>query len=279
MLCLFLLRVDNGRKPGSSGEVSGWATASSSGQRPTDTGCEIRIPTGAPGVTVPRLAARAVAGLFGIRLGVRGQQGCGVSSSAAPHAEPEELIWRDDLLHGQCSGDTGYFGCVGGLPLEQMPDDERALYFDGLPPDGDLCIVGHACLRIDVTPGSLPAPFACRICDIAPDGRSGLVTRTVINLGRDDDQNTVRRIAPLSTIACMSQVPDDGVQVRSGPSYPPGARFFALSVDLAVWPSGAVDNLDSCCQAEPSVSPGNFTPTEQAVSTRHGHCRREGIAD
>ncbi|MCY4138982.1 MAG: hypothetical protein OXF56_12050 [Rhodobacteraceae bacterium] len=171
----------------------------------------------------------AVAGLFGIRFRVRGQQGRGGSLSVAPHAEPEELTWPDDLPHGQCSGDTGYFGHVGGLLLEQTPDDERALCFDSLQLDGDLCVVGHAWLRIDVTPGPLPATFACRMCDAAPDGRAGLVTRTVTNLGLDDDLNTVRGIASCQHLHVRVKFPTTAYRFTAG-------HRIRLALGSSCWP-------------------------------------------
>ena len=136
--------------------------------------------------------------------------------SAAPHPEPRELTVPDNLRHGQCSGDTGYFGRAGGLPLEQTPDDERALCFDSPPLDNDLCIVGHAWLRIDVTPRRLPAQLACRVCDVAPDGRSGLVTRTVVNLELDDDLNTVRAVAPGQRVRVRIKFPTTAYRFAAG---------------------------------------------------------------
>ncbi len=151
------------------------------------------------------------------------------SLSAAPHAEPRELTVPDDPRHGQCSGDTGYFGRVGGLPLEQTPDDERALCFDSQPLGGDLCTVGHAWLRIDVTPGSLPAQLACRVCDVAPDGRSGLVTRTVVNLELDDDLNTVRGVAPGQRLHVRVKFPTTAYRFAAG-------HRVRLALGSSYWP-------------------------------------------
>ncbi len=102
---------------------------------------------------------------------------------------PEEhvvLDVPDDLRHGQCAGDTGYFGRTGGLPLDQTEDDRRALCFESCPFDREMNILGHVRLEADVTPDALPAQLACRLCDVAPDGKSNLITRTVINLELDD---------------------------------------------------------------------------------------------
>ena len=97
-----------------------------------------------------------------------------------------------DLRHGECAGDTGYFGRVGGLPLEQSPDDARALCFDTAPLEVDTDLFGHAGLTITINPAQLPAQLACRICEVTADGVSNLVTRTVLALELDENLDDLR---------------------------------------------------------------------------------------
>ena len=113
--------------------------------------------------------------------------------------EPDESgAVRDvpfDLAHGACAGDTGYFGRVGGLPLDQAADDGRSLCFDSAVLAEEMTVFGHAELEVRIIPDKLPAQLACRLCDVAPDGQSNLIARAVLNLEMDDAL-TARRARP-----------------------------------------------------------------------------------
>jgi len=98
----------------------------------------------------------------------------------------------NDLHHGECSGDTGYFGRVGGLPLEQSTDDRRTVCFDSEPLEKHLDLIGHAELNCDIIRNRQQAQLVCRLCEVAPDGRSNLVTRQVLNLALDEALDDIR---------------------------------------------------------------------------------------
>ncbi|WP_197019234.1 CocE/NonD family hydrolase [Thioalkalivibrio sp. HK1] len=124
-----------------------------------------------------------------------GAVGGGRLSSFMPEKDTS-LVIPFDLRHGECAGDTGYFGRVGGLPLDQAPDDARARCFETSPLTEALDLLGHASLSVDIEFDALPAQIACRLCEVDPDGRSSLVTRTVLCLGLDDDLDGPRDILP-----------------------------------------------------------------------------------
>ena len=146
-----------------------------------------------------------------------------------PTGEATELTVPDDLRHGQCAGDTGYFGRVGGLPLEQTPDDKRSLCFDSLPLGTDLCIVGRAKLSIEVAPEALPAQLACRLCDVAPDGQSNLITRTIVNLELDDGLNGIRDAVPGHRFRATAGFPTTAYRIAQG-------HRIRLAVGSSYWP-------------------------------------------
>ena len=146
-----------------------------------------------------------------------------------PIGEATELTVPDDLRHGQCAGDTGYFGRVGGLPLEQTPDDERSLCFDSPPLGTDLCIVGRAKLSIEVAPEALPAQLACRLCDVAPDGQSNLITRTIVNLELDDGLNGIRDAVPGHRFRATAGFPTTAYRIAQG-------HRIRLAVGSSYWP-------------------------------------------
>lgn len=101
-------------------------------------------------------------------------------------ARAPELDIPFDLRHGQASGDTGYFGRFGGLPLHQNEDDERAFSFETPPLDKDLLLFGSVEVELAVTAGTERSQICLRLNDVSPDGVSARVGLSVLNLALDD---------------------------------------------------------------------------------------------
>lgn len=122
----------------------------------------------------------------------------------------------NNLRHGGCAGDTGYFGRVGGLPLEQSADGGRSLCFDSAPLDEDLDLIGHAELACDIARDLAEAQLVCRLCEVTPDGRSILVVRQVRNLALDE---TLDGRAPFSggkPVRCRVRLPSTAYRFARG---------------------------------------------------------------
>jgi uncharacterized protein len=92
------------------------------------------------------------------------------------------LSHRSPLVTGITWGEWCPYGFHGELPSDQRPDDGRSLCFDTEPLKQPLELLGtpHAivCLSIDRPYGTLIA----RLCDVAEDGSSRLITYGVLNL-------------------------------------------------------------------------------------------------
>jgi len=134
-----------------------------------------------------------------------------------------------NLAHGSQSGDTGYFGRPGGLPLEQTPDDARALCFETAPLTDPLDIVGAASLSVTLARRERPAQLVLRLCDVAPDGQSSLIVRTVLNLECDDALNRESPFAPGARTARTLRFPTTAYRLS------PGHRL-RLAVGASYWP-------------------------------------------
>ncbi len=102
--------------------------------------------------------------------------------SSIPVEKSLTLAVPNNLRHGECAGDTGYFGRDGGLPLEQSADDVRSLCFDSAPLTKELVLSGHAEVCVEVLRDATEAQLVCRLCEVTPDGRSHLVVRQIRNL-------------------------------------------------------------------------------------------------
>ena len=96
-------------------------------------------------------------------------------------------------------GLTAWLSCAGHLPWgqpdDQRTDDVRSMTWDWPLPDG-LEIAGHPFVRLRI---SATAPVACvavRLCDVAPDGTSTLVSRGFLNLTRRGGMATADPLVP-----------------------------------------------------------------------------------
>ncbi|MCY4228647.1 MAG: CocE/NonD family hydrolase [Gammaproteobacteria bacterium] len=139
------------------------------------------------------------------------------------------LLIPNDLQHGECSGDTGYFGRVAGLPLEQSADDRRSLCFDSETLEENLDLIGHAEFTCDIVRDRQEAQLVCRICEIAPDGRSNLVTRHVLNLALDRSLDNFRSFAANESFRYRIKLPSTAYQFSRG-------NRIRLCLGTSYWP-------------------------------------------
>ncbi|MEM8813501.1 MAG: CocE/NonD family hydrolase [Pseudomonadota bacterium] len=91
-----------------------------------------------------------------------------------------------DLRHGLASGDTGYFGRFGGLPLDQNEDDDRALCFETQPLKDDLVIYGSVAVELSLSVEVEAGQICLRLNDVSPEGVSARVGLSILNLALDD---------------------------------------------------------------------------------------------
>lgn len=120
------------------------------------------------------------------------------------------------------------FGNAADLPPDQRAEDGRSVCFDTDPLAAALEILGRPSVGLTLT-ASAAAHIIVRLCDVAPDGRSTLITRGVLNLrsraGMDSD-------TPVSAGQAMQvEVP----MVAIAWSVPAGHRL-RLSLSTTYWP-------------------------------------------
>ncbi|WP_454856676.1 CocE/NonD family hydrolase [Promicromonospora soli] len=120
------------------------------------------------------------------------------------------------------------FGNRADLPPDQRAEDGRSECFD-LPLDARVDVLGNVEVELSLVSDRPRGIVAVRLCDVAPDGSSTLVTRGVLNLakrhGRDRDDPMVPG-AP------------ERVRVRlvaTGHSFPAGHRL-RVAVSTSYWP-------------------------------------------
>jgi putative CocE/NonD family hydrolase len=101
----------------------------------------------------------------------------------------DPVIVRSPQHTGIDSGRFFPFGNASDLPPDQREEDGRSVCFDSAPLETRVEILGRPRVRLRLDSATQRANVIARLCDVAPDGSSTLVTRGVLNLlsrhGRD----------------------------------------------------------------------------------------------
>ena len=216
------------------------------------------------------------------------------ASGSAPMPGPELAPVPDDLRAGLASGDTGYFGRFGGLPLDQGPDDARSLVYETAPLREAFTLFGAAELMLEVVASRPLAQLSVRIGDVAPDGRVCRVGLALRNLALDDDPERDVAGARPGTGKIRIRLPHQRLPFRRRPQDPAGARLVLLAHGLAVagsrrstdrprgqparpapaaWPAGAAAHRDAPTRstrrrkATPSSRPRRSTAASRSRRT------------
>ena len=130
-------------------------------------------------------------------------------------------------LHSGRWGGTG--GTAPDMAIDQRAEDGAAASFTSTPLDADLEILGAPAVTISFVADSPRAQVAARLCDVAPDGTSALVTYGVLNLCHADNHETVRRLEPGQTYTATVVLNDIAYR------FPPGHRV-RIALSSAYWP-------------------------------------------
>jgi hypothetical protein len=120
-------------------------------------------------------------------------------------------------------------GSPGDFGSDQRPDDGASLCWDSEPLGERVELLGRCEARLRVSVDVPQAAVITRVCDVAPDGRSTLVARGVLNLSRRDGHD---RTVPMPA----GEPVDIRVPMQSiGYAIPAGHRI-RLAVTNTYWP-------------------------------------------
>jgi putative CocE/NonD family hydrolase len=166
----------------------------------------------------------------------------GVASLAEEHSGPTTTR---SLCGLQSTGIDGGVWCGDGSPadfgLDQRPDDGASLCWDSAPLTERVELLGKGEVTLEV---SLDHPWglvAARVCDIAPNGRSTLVARGLLNLSRREGHD---RTVPMAVgEPVMVRIP-----LQSTAYAIPAGHRIRLAVSNTYWP-----------MAWPSPAPATLT--------------------
>ena len=122
-------------------------------------------------------------------------------------------------------------GGEGDWPGDQRAEDERSLTFTSAPLDEPIEILGFP--EVDARDRGRPPDArssAVRLCDVAPDGASLLITRGVLNLTHRDGHDDPQPLEPGQPLRGH-----DPHSTRSPSACPPGTAL-RVAVSTAYWP-------------------------------------------
>ncbi|QGH69982.1 CocE/NonD family hydrolase [Pseudactinotalea sp. HY158] len=170
---------------------------------------------------------------------------------------------------GQDAGRYFPFGNAADLPVDQRAEDGRSACVDLPVGEAGLDLVGRALVRLRLSSDAPRANVVVRLCDVAPDGSSTLVTLGVLNLLRRAGMDRSDELVPGEDV-------DVEIALKAaGYSFPAG---HTLRVALSnhywpwVWPHGQAGALSVDLSAgsielpllDPAAVPVEFGPAVHA---------------
>ena len=139
------------------------------------------------------------------------------------------LTHASPLVTGITWGEWCPYGFPGELPSDQRPDDGRSLCFDGAPLTESLDLLGAPVLQLRLAVDRPAALIAARLCDVAPDGSSRLMSYGILNLSHRDGHDRVVPTTPGEPVTVRLQLNDLGERVAAG-------HRIRLALSTSYWP-------------------------------------------
>ena len=146
-----------------------------------------------------------------------------------PSAETGSVSMCSPVSLGLATGEYMPIAGVAELPHDQRGDDARSVCFDTEPLREPLEILGTSFARLRVASDQPHGLIAARLCDVAPDGASTLISYGILNLKLRDGREKVAEIAPGTPMDVAIRLNDTGWRVM------PGHRL-RLAVSTQLWP-------------------------------------------
>jgi predicted acyl esterase len=141
----------------------------------------------------------------------------------------EPIAHHSGELTGLDAGAWCADGGEGDWPGDQRAEDERSLAFTSAPLEDDVEILGFGEVTLALAVDRPNALVAVRLCDVAPDGSSLLVTRGVLNLTHRDGHTEPRPLEPGARYDVAVTLDAIGQRVPAG-------HRLRVAISTAYWP-------------------------------------------
>ena len=118
-----------------------------------------------------------------------------------PNGDGEGVGGGDSLRYDPSAGLTTLGLITGfakdvGLPLDQRSEEPKSLVYTTAPLAEDLELAGFPKAVLHVSSTAVEATFVARLCDVAPDGSSLLVSKGILNATHRDSHESPERLEP-----------------------------------------------------------------------------------
>ncbi|HEX6844555.1 MAG TPA: CocE/NonD family hydrolase, partial [Actinomycetota bacterium] len=143
--------------------------------------------------------------------------------------ETGELVHTGLQRHGMLAGTWCPYGPAADLPPDQREDDALALTFDSPPLAERIELLGHPRVHLTLRADTPQAFVHARLCDVAPDGTSTLISRGALNLTHRASHEHPTALTPGERIEA-----DIELDVL-GQAVPAGHRL-RLALSTTYWP-------------------------------------------
>jgi hypothetical protein len=120
------------------------------------------------------------------------------------------------LRHGFDSGEWASFGSRGEFPPDQRSADGECLAFTSAPVEEPVAILGNPEVDLELEVNQPQALIAVRLCDVAPDGASTLVSWGLLNLAHRDSHEQPQPLEPRRGYRVVVQLRMAGYQLAAG---------------------------------------------------------------
>ena len=136
---------------------------------------------------------------------------------AAEPAPGRAMVLRSPVTAGRdCGRYGGYGGSVPDMALDQRREDGLGLAFDTPPLDEGFEILGAAAVEMTATADAPQALLVARLCDVAADGTSTLITWGALNLAHRGGSADPEPLVPGEPFTARLVLNDVGRRVAAG---------------------------------------------------------------
>ena len=138
-------------------------------------------------------------------------------------------VARTDHDVGSLMGNWCSYGVIDDFAEDQAFDDERSLTYDASPQESPMVVLGFPVLHLRLSADASPALVAARLCDVAPDGTSSLVSWGFLNLTHRESHEHPSAIVPGEWLDIQLKLMGIAYRIREG-------HRWRLSVSTTCWP-------------------------------------------
>ena len=141
----------------------------------------------------------------------------------------QNITIRSPVSTGLTTGEYMPISGIAELPQDQQADDAKSVCFDTQPLDSPLEMLGTPQLQLRLTSDGPQGLIAARLCDVASDGASTLISFGILNLKLRRGREVLTKVAPGKVMDVTVWLKDTGWRLKAG-------HRLRLALSNQLWP-------------------------------------------